>query len=101
MQHYKQTSIAHGSSYKLAAKYYGPYKVKDRIGKVAYQLDLPSDAQIHDTFHVSYLKKAHGSDWQLNPLSISVESFPRVELMAILERRMVKRGNRATTQLLV
>ena len=62
LQHYKQTSIAHGNSYKLAAKYYGPYKVKDRIGKVAYQLDLPSDAQIHDTFRVSCLKKAHGSD---------------------------------------
>ena len=64
-------------------------------------MDLPPNAQIHDTFHVSYLKKAHGSDWQLNPLPSSVEDGPIVEPMVILERRMVKRGNQVAAQLLV
>ena len=60
LQPYKQQSVARAGIHKFAAKYYGPYKVKDKIGKVAYQLELPSYARIHDIFHVSLLKKAHG-----------------------------------------
>ena len=31
-----------------------------RVGEVAYELELPTDNQIHNIFHVSYLKKALG-----------------------------------------
>jgi hypothetical protein len=43
---------------KLAPRYVGPFKIVDRRGEVAYQLELPPQlSDVHDVFHVSQLKK--------------------------------------------
>jgi hypothetical protein len=43
---------------KLALRYVGPFKIIDRKGEVAYQLELPPQlSEVHDVFHVSQLKK--------------------------------------------
>ncbi|XP_010506866.1 PREDICTED: uncharacterized protein LOC104783404 [Camelina sativa] len=43
---------------KLSPRYVGPYKVIERVGAVAYKLELPPklDAS-HQVFHVSQLRK--------------------------------------------
>jgi len=41
LQPYTQTSVAPRSNQKLAFRFYGPFKILKRIGKVAYHLDLP------------------------------------------------------------
>ena len=85
----------------MVAKFYGPFKIKDKVGKVAYQLDLPSSAQIHDIFHVSCLRKAHGSNWHFICLPMVSNSFMVVEPLVISEKCMIKRGNQAIAQLLI
>ncbi|GKA46031.1 putative reverse transcriptase domain-containing protein [Tanacetum coccineum] len=43
---------------KLAPRYVGPFEILERIGPVAYRLGLPEELSgVHDTFHVSNLKK--------------------------------------------
>ncbi|GJS49776.1 putative reverse transcriptase domain-containing protein [Tanacetum coccineum] len=47
-----------GKKGKLAPRYVGPFGILKRIGIVAYRLRLPEElSNVHDTFHVSNLKK--------------------------------------------
>ncbi|GKC77343.1 hypothetical protein Tco_1128117, partial [Tanacetum coccineum] len=43
---------------KLAPRFVGPFEIIEKVGPVAYLLDLPEELNnVHDTFHVSNLKK--------------------------------------------
>ncbi|KAF3616825.1 RNA-directed DNA polymerase -like protein [Capsicum annuum] len=46
---------------KLSPRYVVPFKILSRLGKVAYELGLPSDlASVYPVFHVSLIKKCIG-----------------------------------------
>jgi hypothetical protein len=43
---------------KLGPRFIGPFKIIERIGRVAYRLDLPPELDgVHNVFHVSNLRK--------------------------------------------
>ncbi|GJX27323.1 hypothetical protein Tco_0233619 [Tanacetum coccineum] len=51
-----------GKKGKLAPRYIRPFEILERIGLVAYRLRLPEELiGVHDTFHVSNLKKCLGN----------------------------------------
>jgi hypothetical protein len=43
---------------KFSPRFIGPFKILERVGEVAYKLELPNQlANVHDVFHISQLKK--------------------------------------------
>lgn len=103
LQPYKQLSVATRRHLKLAHKYFRPFEILARVGKVAYRLNLPAGSLVHPVFHVSLLKKKVG-----NKVTVTTE-LPQIgheeQILAypvkILQRKMVKQGNSAVVQWLV
>nr|GFA91003.1 putative reverse transcriptase domain-containing protein [Tanacetum cinerariifolium] len=57
---------------KLNPRYVGPFNVLERVGDVAYKLDLPEElSRVHNTFHVSNLKKCHADE----PLAVPLDGL--------------------------
>ncbi|GKF83829.1 hypothetical protein Tco_0248727, partial [Tanacetum coccineum] len=54
---------------KLNPRYVGPFKVLKKVGSIAYKLELPQELiRVHNTFHVSNLKKCYSDDPLVVPL---------------------------------
>nr|GFC61586.1 hypothetical protein [Tanacetum cinerariifolium] len=57
---------------EVKPRYVGPFKVLEEIRKVAYKLELPEElSRVHNTFHVSNLKKCHADE----PLAVSLDGL--------------------------
>ena len=101
LQPYRQISVGGRRSHKLSPLFYGPYKILQKIGPVAYKLELPDEAKIHPVFHISQLKRKLGHTIQVhNQLPSHIVEVIK-EPDTILERRMVNRFGKATTEVLV
>ena len=102
LQPYRQTTIAHRRCLKLFARFFGPYKILEKVGEVAYKLELPVGVRVHPVFHVSQLKKHVGPDRAQSQLPLLDDTgLIAKEPISILDRRMVKKQGQAVTEVLV
>ena len=78
---------------KLRARFVGPFRVLERIGKTAYILDLRGRFKdVHNVFHISQLKKHIHEGSSTNPPGpLQIESEECFKVEALLQRR--SRGN--------
>ncbi|GKD04734.1 putative reverse transcriptase domain-containing protein [Tanacetum coccineum] len=64
----KEIVARHGKRGKLNPRYIGPFQIIERIGPVAYRLELPQElSRVHNVFHICNLKKCLSDDTLLYP----------------------------------
>ena len=99
-----------GRAPKLSPKYYGPFKVLERIGNSAYKLDFPPQWSIHPVINVSKLKPYYESsedrfsgrekEVHYPPPEIK-DSAQEWEVERIVDKRVKQKGRRQRTEYLV
>lgn len=83
-------------SRKLDYRRIGPYPILERIGRVAYKLQLPHDLKIHPVFHISLLEPATANPFPNRiappPAPIDIEADLEYEVEEVLDSRRRGRG---------
>eukprot|EP00210_Caulerpa_lentillifera_P002711 g2591.t1 len=80
---------------KLRRRYIGPFTVCKKISPVAYQLELPTQWKIHNTFHISKLRKFYTDERFHEPVvpppPTLIEDQEEYEVERILRHRGTKK----------
>jgi hypothetical protein len=99
-----KSMLRFGLKGKLTPRFIGPFRILQRVGPVAYKVDLPPQlAKVHDLFHVSLLRKANVDPARILPqVPVEVKENLTLELrpIRILDRE-VKELQRKTIPIII
>ena len=101
---YKQMSLKQAKKdNKLSPKYYVPYKVLQKIGTMAYKLELSASSRVHPIFHVSCLNKFIGYKILVQTLFPELDEEGKIilEPEAITDTRIRQLRNRSISEYLL
>ena len=101
LQPYRQISAGGRRPQKISPLFFGPHQILQKVGTVAYRLQLPEESRIHPVFHVSQLKKRLGETIQVQHQAPSELAEHILGPELITERRMVNKEGKATTEVLI
>jgi hypothetical protein len=104
LQPYKQMSLKQAKKdNKLSPNYYGPYKVLQNIGTMAYKLELLAYSRVHLVFHVSFLKKVIGDNILVQTIFPELDEKGKIilEPEAIIDTRILHLRNRSISEYLI
>ena len=51
LQPYRQSTVVNRKYLKLSVKFFGPYRVEEKIGPVVYRLKFPHILKVHLVFY--------------------------------------------------
>lgn len=100
MAPYRLPAFGFRGALKLQNKFYGPFVITQKVGKVAYKLQFPDHVKIHPVFHVSQLKKHIGSKAIPSPNlpMVTAEGKVKTGPATVLQVRQVPRHNMPVVQ---
>ncbi|XP_022855779.1 uncharacterized protein LOC111376998 [Olea europaea var. sylvestris] len=91
--------IQFGKKGKLSLRYIGPFTITERIGNVAYKLDLPSSmSQVHNVIHMDIKPYLTYEEKSVEILQREIEQLrskktPLVKVKQMLEIGLISNGN--------
>jgi hypothetical protein len=86
---------------KLLPRFIGPFEVLQRVGEVAYKLNLPAEMRLHNVFHVSLLAKYDADGTYQPPPPILVNGELEYEIERVLDHRSRKTGQSTKHEFLI
>ncbi|GKA03268.1 hypothetical protein Tco_0676049, partial [Tanacetum coccineum] len=90
----QKSAVRFEKKWKLAPRFVGTFEIIKKVGLVAYRLDLPEELNgVHDTFHVSNLKKCFADPTlqvPLDEIQVNAKLNFVEELVEILEKEFKK-----------
>jgi hypothetical protein len=104
LQPYKHMSLKKAKKdNKLSLKYYGPYKMLQKIGTMEYKLELLAYSRVHPVFYVSCLKKVIGDKIPVQTILLELDEEGKIilEPKAITDTRIHQLRNRSISEYLI
>ena len=96
-----------GITKKLSQQYVGPFKIVERVGRLAYRLAVPQDWKIHAVFTIAQLEPApppnddpYSRPRPSHPQAVSADG-QEYEVERLLNKRIMRKGRGFATEYLL